>query len=157
MAADRRRVCVWRKCPLPPGNGHRPSPGLSGAAEQPQPRTLPSAPEPCCRPGDGGWDIIIVIIINQLLEMGFQQLSWALGSFPPHPWAARGGGGWGWAQPHPSLWLCLLPQPGWPDLALPPAPGLFGAATLSPDSAAEKPRRDLSRSQSQAPETKCAR
>lgn len=88
---------------------------------------------------------------------------WASSS-SPGPWEASlptlglpGAAGGGWAQPHPSLWLCLLPQPGWPDLALPPAPGLFGAATLSPDSAAEKPRRDLSRSQSQAPETKCAR
>lgn len=79
------------------------------------------------------------------------------GKLPSPPLGCPGRRGGGWAQPHPSLWLCLLPQPGWPDLALPPAPGLFGAATLSPDSAAEKPQRDLSRSQSQAPETKCAR
>lgn len=80
-------------CLRVPGAGHRPSPGLPGAAEQPDSLhpALPT-PELCCWPGGCGWDIIIIIITNQLLETGFQQLFWVLGSFPSHPWAARSSG-----------------------------------------------------------------
>lgn len=76
---------MGRKCPLPLGAKSRApaEPWVPGAASALH-LILPM-PEPCCPPRRD----IIIIIINHLLEMDFQQLSWVLGSCPSHPWAAR--------------------------------------------------------------------
>jgi len=71
------------------------------------------APEPCCCPGGGGWDSITVII-SQLLETGFQQLSWALGSFPSQPWAARSSGPAGRVPSLPSALSPAAARTAWP-------------------------------------------
>ena len=97
---------MGRKCPLPLGaRGQALAEPWAAWGSRAASALHPALPtqEPRCRPGGSGWDIII---INQLLEMGFQQLFWALGSLPSHSWAARSSGVAGTAS---SLPLALPP------------------------------------------------
>ena len=105
-----------------PGAKHRPSLGLPGAAEQPQPCTLP------CLHKSPAAALEAVVGISSSSTSCWK---WASSSSSGH-WEASlptpglpAAAGWQ-AQPRPSLWLCLLLQPGRPDLALLLAPGFRG-------------------------------
>lgn len=146
MAVGGSRACAGRKCPLSRGAEHQPNPGLLGAAKQ-----------SCTLPPWRSW--LGYQHQHQLLETGLQQQSRVLGSSLSHPWATWSSNV---AVTAPSLILALPPaaaQVVWPGFAshldFPEQQNSILMVLLR--NLAEKPLGDCMCSQSQAPETKCAR
>lgn len=126
MVADRRSVCVCRRCHLTLDVRHQMSPGLPGEDEQPEPCTLPCLPQsPAAASG---------VVVGVPSPSSINCWKWSSSSCPGC-WEASlltPGCLKQQAQPHLSPCLCLVLQPGWSVLALLLALGLSGDSKIQP-------------------------